>query len=57
MVDAGPQSPSITGHIVLLPSTNPHRTLRALRPLGREDDGDGSPEDMILALFGAMFLV
>ena len=28
MVDAGPQSPSITGHIVLLPAATPHRTLR-----------------------------
>src|SRR5215470_17860443 len=28
MVDAGPQPPSITGHVVLLPATTPHRTLR-----------------------------
>jgi hypothetical protein len=28
MVDTEPQSPSITGHIVLLPSASPHRTLR-----------------------------
>jgi hypothetical protein len=28
MVDAEPPSPPITGHVVLLPSTTPHRTLR-----------------------------
>jgi len=28
MVDAGPQPPQITGHIVRLPSAGPHRTLR-----------------------------
>jgi hypothetical protein len=28
MVDAGPQRPPTTGHIVLLPAATPHRTLR-----------------------------
>jgi hypothetical protein len=28
MVNAGHQSPRITGHVVLLPSDTPHRTLR-----------------------------
>jgi hypothetical protein len=28
MVDAAPQTPPITGHIVLLPAATPHRTLR-----------------------------
>jgi hypothetical protein len=28
MVDAGPQPPPITGHVVLLPAATPHRTLR-----------------------------
>jgi hypothetical protein len=28
MVDAGPQPPSIAGHVVLLPAATPHRTLR-----------------------------
>jgi hypothetical protein len=28
MVDAAPQSPPITGHVVLLPSATPHRPLR-----------------------------
>jgi hypothetical protein len=30
MVDAGPQSPSIAGHIVRLPGAGPHRTLRLM---------------------------
>jgi hypothetical protein len=31
MMDAGQQSPSITGHIVLLPAASPHRPLRLVR--------------------------
>ena len=30
MVDAGPQAPPITGHIVRLPGAGPHRTLRLM---------------------------
>jgi len=31
MVDAGPQSPSVTGHVVIQPSASPHRALRLVR--------------------------
>jgi hypothetical protein len=31
MVDARAQSPSITGHVVLLPSATPHRPLRLVK--------------------------
>jgi hypothetical protein len=31
MVDAGPQSPPITGHVVIQPSASPHRALRLVR--------------------------
>jgi hypothetical protein len=31
MVDAGQQSPPITGHVVLVPAATPHRPLRLVR--------------------------